>query len=122
MEEAARFEVPKLEKGLVLLSTIASITPLLGFLGTALGLCGAFHIIQVRAAVMNPVTPGDIAGSVWQALVVTVISLVIAILSFIAYNYFVQRVHGVVRDMEKAASRLADLMTRVSDIDIPGEE
>ena len=119
MEHAARFEVPKLEKGIVILSTVASITPLLGLLGTILGLCGAFHTIQVRAAAMNPVTPGDIAGGIWQALIATVVSLVVAIPVFMVHNYFVNRVHRTVRDMEKAASRLADLMTRVSDIDIP---
>lgn len=122
MEDAARFEVPKLEKGLNLLSTIAAITPLLGLLGTVLGLCGAFHTIQVRAAAMNPVTPGDIAGGIWQALITTVVSLVIAIPSFMAHNYFVACVHGAVQDMEKAASRLADLMTRVTDIDTDGKE
>ena len=122
MEDTARLEVPKLEKGLVILSTIASITPLLGLLGTVLGLCGAFHTIQVRAAAMNPVAPGDIAGGIWQALITTVVSLVVAIPVFIVYNYFVNKIHLVVRDVEKVALRLADLMTRVSDLDVPGEE
>jgi biopolymer transport protein ExbB len=122
MEDAARFEVPKLEKGLVILSTIASITPLLGLLGTVLGLCGAFHIIQVRAAAMNPVAPGDIAGGIWQALITTVVSLVVAIPVFIIYNYFVNKIHLLVRDIEKVSLRLADLMTRVSAVDGPEKE
>jgi biopolymer transport protein ExbB len=122
MDEAARFEVPRIERGMTVLSTIASVTPLLGLLGTVLGLCGAFHIIQMRAAAMNPVTPGDIAGGIWQALITTVFGLVVAIPAFIIYNYFVDRVHGIVRDMERTASRLADLMTRVSDLDISEKE
>ncbi len=115
MEEAARFEVPHLEKGMGALSTIASVTPLLGLLGTVLGLCNAFHTIQVRALAMNPVTPGDIAGGVWQALLTTVAGLVVAIPSFIAYNYFVARASRIIRDMEKAAAELAQLITRASD-------
>ncbi len=122
MEDAARFEVPRLEKGLGALSTIASVTPLLGLLGTVLGLCGAFHTIQVRAAAMNPVTPGDIAGGIWQALIATAVSLAVAIPAFMAHNYFVNRLHRAVGDVEKAGSRLADLMTRVSDLDIPDKE
>jgi biopolymer transport protein ExbB len=122
MEDAARFEVPKLEKGLAILSTIASVMPLLGLLGTVLGLCGAFHTIQVRAVAMNPVTPGDIVGGIWQALITTAVSLMVAIPALIAYNYFVNQVHIAVRDMEQAASRMADLMTRVSDRDISDKE
>ncbi len=122
MEDAARFEVPRLEKGLAALSTIAGVTPLLGLLGTVLGLCGAFHTIQVRAAAMNPVTPGDIAGGIWQALIATAVSLAVAIPAFMAHNYFVNRLHRAVGDVEKAGSRLADLMTRVSDLDIPDKE
>ncbi len=122
MQDAAQFEVPKLEKGLPMLSTIASITPLLGLLGTVLGLCGAFHTIQVRAVAMNPVTPGDIAGGIWQALITTVVSLVVAIPAFIAYNYFVNRVHLVIRDMEKVSSRVSDLMTRITDLDVLEKE
>jgi biopolymer transport protein ExbB len=122
MEDAARFEVPRLEKGLAALSTIASITPLLGLLGTVLGLCGAFHTIQVRAAAMNPVTPGDIAGGIWQALIATAVSLAVAIPAFMAHNYFVHRLYRAVGDVERAGSRLADLMTRVSDLDIPDKE
>ena len=121
MDEVARLELPALEKGMVILSTIASMTPLVGLLGTVLGLCGAFHTIQVRALAMNPVTPGDIAGGIWQALITTVFSLVVAIPAFMAYNYFVHRIHLVVRDIEKTAARLADLMTRVSDLD-PSEK
>jgi biopolymer transport protein ExbB len=122
MDDAARLEVPKLEKGLVILSTIASITPLLGLLGTVLGLCGAFHIIQVRAAAMNPVGPGDIAGGIWQALVTTVVSLLVAIPVFVAYNYFVNKIHLLVRDMEKVSLHLVDRMTRVSGPEISGKE
>ena len=122
MEDAARFEVSRIEKGLAALSTIASVMPLLGLLGTVLGLCGAFHMIQVRAAAMNPVTPADIAGGIWQSLITTALSLVVAIPAFIAYNFFVNRVHGAVRDMEKTGVRLTDLMTRVSDIDVSGKE
>lgn len=122
MEDAARAQIPKLEKGLAVLATIGGITPLLGILGTVLGLCGAFHTIQVRAAAMNPLSPADIAGGIWQALITTVISLIVAIPVLIAYNYFVHRLHLLVQDMETAALRLADLMIRSSDANDPERE
>jgi biopolymer transport protein ExbB len=122
MDDAARLEVPKLEKGLGILSTIAGITPLLGLLGTVLGLCGAFHTIQMRAAAMNPAGPGDIAGGIWQALITTAVSLFVAIPVFLAYNYFVNRIHLLVRDMEKVSLRLADLMMRASGPELSGKE
>jgi biopolymer transport protein ExbB len=122
MQEAARFEVPGLEQGLGALATIAGVAPLMGLLGTVLGLCGAFHTIQIRAAAMNPATAGDIAGGIWQALITTVFGLLVTIPSFLAHNHFVNSLHLAVRDMEKDAARLADLLTRVSGAPVAGEE
>ena len=119
MEDAARVQIPRLESGLAVLATIGGIMPLLGILGTVLGLCGAFHTIQVRSAAMNPLNPGDIAAGIWQALMTTVISLMVTIPVLIAYNYFVHRLHLLVQDMETAALRLADLMMRSSDTNDP---
>ena len=122
MDDAARVQIPRLEKGLALLGTIAVVTPLMGILGTALGLSSVFHTVQVRAAAMNPVGMGDVAGGIWQALITTAVSLLVAIPVLIAHNYFVHRLHLLVRDMEKAAVRLADLMGRSPDTGDPGKE
>lgn len=114
MQEASQFEIPRLEKRMLALSTIANVSTLLGLLGTVTGMCGAFHTIQVRAAAMNPVTPGDIAGGIWESLITTVAGLIVAIPVFVAYNYFVTRVNRYVVLMEMLAVDLANFMTHLS--------
>lgn len=120
MEDEARFAVPELEKGIAALSTIAAVAPLLGLLGTVLGFCSAFHVFQARAAAMNPATSGDIAGSVWQALITTAAGLVVGIMALLAHNYLVSRLDRAVEDMEKAAVDLARIMTRIAGASDPG--
>lgn len=114
MEEASEFEWPALEKRLSVLSAIGNIAPLLGLLGTVLGMCSSFHTVQVRALAMDLVTPGDIAGGVWQALITTAAGLFVAIPAYMAYNYFIGRVNDQVLQMEKAAADVADLMAHFS--------
>jgi biopolymer transport protein ExbB len=104
MENTSLFEIPKLENRLAALATIAHITPLLGLLGTVTGMTASFHTIQVRAASMNPVTPGDLAGGIGEALLTTVAGLMVAIPTFVAYNYFVTRINKYVLEMERAAT------------------
>ena len=92
MISASHIQIPILEKRLSILSTITNIAPLLGFLGTATGLAISFHTIQTRAASLNPVTPGDLATGIWQALITTIAGLAVAIPAYIVYNYFVSRI------------------------------
>lgn len=114
MNESAQIEIPRLEKRLSGLSTIGNISPLLGLLGTVMGMCVSFHTIQVRAAAMNPVTPGDIAGGIWQALITTVAGLIVAIPTFVAYSYFMSHVSKYTSQMEHAATELANFMIHLS--------
>lgn len=109
MEDASLYIIPKLESRLSALATIAHITPLLGLLGTVTGMTTSFHTIQVRAASLNPVTPGDLAGGIGEALLTTVAGLMIALPAYVAYNYFVNRINYFVLDMERAASELVNL-------------
>ncbi|PIW60372.1 MAG: MotA/TolQ/ExbB proton channel family protein [Candidatus Omnitrophica bacterium CG12_big_fil_rev_8_21_14_0_65_50_5] len=110
MEDASFFEIPRLESRLAALATIAHISPLLGLLGTVTGMVTMFHTIQVRSAGMNPISPGDLAGGIWEALITTVAGLMVAIPTFIAYNFFVHKVNRYVQDMEKAATELLHRM------------
>ncbi len=117
MEEMSSFEIPKLEKRLTALATIAHITPLLGLLGTVTGMTGSFHTIQVRSNTMNPVTPGDLAGGIWEALITTVAGLIVAIPTLVAYNFLVSRVDNFTLDMERGASELLNLLCQISEGD-----
>jgi biopolymer transport protein ExbB len=112
IEEAGLYEVPRLEKRLPMLATIAHIAPLLGLLGTVTGMIKCFQVIQEKSTSLNPVSPGDLAGGIWEALVTTVAGLVVAIPTFVAYNYLVNRVNGMILDMEKSATDLINILTQ----------
>jgi len=115
MEDISLFEIPKLESRLSVLATIAHISPLLGLLGTVTGMTASFHTIQVRAASLNPVTPGDLAGGIGEALLTTVAGLMVAIPTFVAYNYFVHRTNHSVLEMERGATELVNFMCQITE-------
>ena len=111
IEDASLHEIPKLEKNIGVLATIAQISPLLGFLGTAIGLVEIFQKIQAKAAALSPVTPADISGGMWQALIAMVAGLLIAIPAVTAYNYFVSRINYIIREMEISATDLVNILS-----------
>jgi len=111
LEEVSLYEVPKLEKNLNFLATIAHISPLLGLLGTVTGIIRCFYIIQEKSASLGAVNPADLAGGIWEALLTTAFGLVVAIPSFIAYNYFVSRVNYSVLEIERTASEMISFLT-----------
>jgi len=112
IEDAGPYEVPRLKKNVAALATIAHISPLLGLLGTVLGMVRCFQTIQQKATSLHPVSPGDLAGGIWEALITTVAGLAVAIPTLVAYNYLVSRVNGIILDMEKSATDLINILTR----------
>ncbi|MBL7130182.1 MAG: MotA/TolQ/ExbB proton channel family protein [Candidatus Omnitrophica bacterium] len=112
IEDAGIYEVPRLEKNLGALATIAHISPLLGLLGTVTGMVLAFKKIQEVASVLQPVSPADLAEGIWMALITTVAGLIVAIPTFVAYNYLVSRVKGFAVEMERAATELVGLLAQ----------
>jgi biopolymer transport protein ExbB len=115
IDEAAQLEVPRLEAHLPVLATIAHVTPLLGLLGTVTGMIKAFQVIQLKASAMAPVNPGDLAGGIWEALLATMAGLSVAIPTYVAYNYLVNRVDNLVYDMERSATDLTNLLSSKRD-------
>jgi len=111
IEDAGIHEVPLLEKNLGVLATIAHVAPLLGLLGTVVGMLKAFQVIEGKALSMVPVNPGDLAGGIWEALITTVAGLSVAIPTYVAYNYLVSRVDNFVLDMEKSATELVNVLS-----------
>lgn len=110
IEDAALHEVPRLEKNLGVLATIAHITPLLGLLGTVAGMMRAFQTIEQKATALVPVNPADLAGGIWESLVTTVAGLAIAIPAYVAYNFLVTKVDGFVLEMEKSATDVVNIL------------
>lgn len=114
MEDASLYEIPRLERKLNALATIAHISPLLGLLGTVTGMVRCFQTIQLKSTALNPVSPGDLAGGIWEALLTTVAGLIVAIPAYVAYNYFVSRVNNIVIDTERAATELINFFAQWS--------
>ncbi len=114
IEDAGHQEVPRLEKHISLLATIAHVSPLLGLLGTVTGMVKAFQIIQEKSASFNPVSPGDLAGGIWEALLTTVAGLIVAIPTVVAYNYLVNKVDEFVLEMERSATEVTNILTQRS--------
>lgn len=99
-EEAAQLEIPKLERNMALLAAIAYATPLLGLLGTLLGLLNAFQAITLESGYA---TAADIANGVYESLLTSTASLAVAIPAFVAYSYLSARINGLAHDMERVA-------------------
>ena len=107
IEDAGLEEIPRMERGLGWLATLARITPLIGLLGTVLGLMDMLLAAQRAAALVQS---ADLTGGLWAALAATALSLVIAILAYAGYNLLVSRVESILLDMERAASALMNFM------------
>ncbi|MFH1779174.1 MAG: MotA/TolQ/ExbB proton channel family protein [Candidatus Omnitrophota bacterium] len=111
IEDGGLHEIPKLEKNVGLLATIAHISPLLGLLGTVTGMVRAFQIVQEKSTTLNPVSPADLAGGIWEALITTVAGLIVAIPTLAAYNYFVSRVNNFILEIEMSATDLINILS-----------
>lgn len=112
VQDAAHSEVARLERNLVILATIAQVTPLIGFFGTVLGMIHMFRDIE-HAPLLNP---SDLAGGIWEALLTTAGGLAVAIPAYVAYNYLVSRVQNLVLDMEKAANGIIMYLARRDEV------
>jgi biopolymer transport protein ExbB len=99
MEAAAQGELHKLEKGLGWLSTFAAIAPLIGFLGTVIGMVRVFMNIQMHSG--GGVDISILAGGIWEALLTTIGGLIVGIIAIIFYNDIVQNLENIVKSMQE---------------------
>ena len=97
-----------LEKGLVWISLFIAIAPMLGFMGTVIGMIQAFDRIEA----VGDLSPSVVAGGIKVALLTTVFGLIVAIILQIFYNYIVSKIDGIVNKMEDASVGLVDVLAR----------
>lgn len=107
IENTGNIEVSLLEKRLPILSTIAGGAPMVGFLGTVIGMVEAFW--QMSNAGSN-IDISMLSGGIYQAMVTTVGGLIVGIAALFAYNYLVSDVDGVVRRIEQNTMSFMDIM------------
>jgi len=108
IEERGREVVHELERFLDTLGTIAAVSPLLGLLGTVLGMINVFNAITTHG-VGNP---GALAGGISVAMITTAAGLLTAIPSLVFYRYFRRRVDSIVVEMEREAIKMVDVLHR----------
>jgi biopolymer transport protein ExbB len=106
MENAAIHEVAYLEKYHTVLATIANIAPLLGFLGTVVGMILAFEVIAEQG--LND--PGEVAKGISVALLTTAYGLIVAFVTLPFYNYFTSKVSAYTREIETASNILLETL------------
>ena len=116
IEHEASQVIHELERFLNPLGTIATITPLLGLLGTVIGMIKVFAEIQL-AGVGNA---GNLAGGISEALITTAAGLSVAIPALICHRYFIRRVDELVVNMEQEAIKLVEVVHGDREIDVEG--
>jgi biopolymer transport protein ExbB len=108
VQEAGQLEVPKLERFLGVLATLAYLTPLLGLLGTVAGMIEAFGVIASNGGYA---TVTELAGSIYKSLLTTAAGLVVATPTFVAYSYLSSRVNTMMHDIERAGIEIVHLLS-----------
>ena len=104
IETAALHEVGRLEKRLVVLSSVANVAPLLGFFGTVSGMISSFDALAEQGLS----NPGAVAAGISEALITTAAGLAVAIPVQLAYNFFMSSINKSVRDIETSTNMLLE--------------
>ncbi|MEZ4699005.1 MAG: MotA/TolQ/ExbB proton channel family protein [Rhodothermales bacterium] len=107
VQAAGKYEAYELEKRTDIIASIAGIAPMLGFLGTVIGMIKAFQEIQ---NLQGNVNPSVLAGGIWEALVTTAVGLLVGIAAIFLYNFLINRINRLVNDMERSATDFIDLL------------
>ncbi len=103
-------EVSRLERGLSWVGLFIALAPMLGFMGTVIGMIDAFD----KIAAANNISPAIVAGGIKIALLTTVFGLIVAIILQIFYNYLVSKVDSITGQMEEASIALVDMLVKES--------
>ncbi|RLD20081.1 MAG: MotA/TolQ/ExbB proton channel family protein [Bacteroidetes bacterium] len=99
-------EMGRLEKGLVWVALFISLAPMLGFMGTVIGMIGAFDAIEAA----GDISPQIVANGIKVALLTTVAGLIVGVILQVFYNYLVSKIDGLVNNMEDASISFVDIL------------
>ena len=109
IEDSGAIEMAFLERGMVWLSTVANLAPLVGFLGTVSGMIRAFNDI----AAAGDVDPSVVAGGISEALLTTAGGLIVAIPVQAAYNFFLAKIDKIIIDLQESSNQFIDDLIRL---------
>ena len=106
IENVGKLEIYKMEKNISILATVAGAAPMVGMLGTVIGMVNVF--LDMEAA--GTVQVSDISAGTKQAMVTTIVGLVVGIIAYMAYNHLVGKVSKVVHKMESTSIEFIDIL------------
>jgi len=110
MESSAQLAVAHLRKGLSILSTVVTLSPLFGLLGTVVGMIQSFSVFSLESG-----QPMAITGGVGEALIATATGLSVAVLALLGHSYFSYRLDGFITDLEQIAGEVEKNLPNVTD-------
>ncbi len=108
---AGSLEMAFLERGMIVLSTVIVLAPMLGFTGTVWGMVKAFDAIKVQ----NDISPAIVASGISQALLTTLLGLIVAMVIQVFNNYFTTRIDKLIIDMEESSVELIDALSDIQE-------
>lgn len=108
---AGSLEMAFLERGMIVLSTVIVLAPMLGFTGTVWGMVKAFDAIKVQ----NDISPAIVASGISQALLTTLFGLIVAMIIQVFNNYFTTRIDKLIIDMEESSVELIDALSDIQE-------
>mgnify|MGYP001313241991 FL=1 len=106
IENIGKLEISKLERRLSMLATISGVAPMLGFLGTVLGMVKVFQNMSKE----KTFEIASLSGGIMEAMITTVGGLIVGIVAYVAYNYLVSKVEKVIHNMEGASIEFLDIL------------
>ena len=109
IENAGAVEMAFLERGMLWLSTVANLAPMVGFLGTVSGMINAFQAIKIA----GDVDPSMVAGGISEALITTAAGLVVGIIIQFCHNFFASRIDRITADMQEQTASFIDVLTEL---------
>jgi len=109
VENAGAVEMAFLERGMVWLSTIANLAPMVGFLGTVSGMINSFRVIKE----MGDIEPSAVAGGISEALITTAAGLIVGIIIQFCHNFFASRIDAIIADMQEHTAGFVDVLSEM---------
>ena len=109
VENSGAVEMAFLERGMVWLSTVANLAPMIGFLGTVSGMINAFQAIKTA----GDVEPSMVAGGISEALITTAAGLIVGIIIQFCYNFFANRIDNIIADMTERTAGFIDILSEL---------
>ena len=107
IDNAGAVEMAFLERGMVWLSTVANLAPMIGFLGTVSGMINAFQAIKIA----GDVEPSMVAGGISEALITTASGLIVGIIIQFCHNFFASRIDSIIADMQEHTAGFIDVLS-----------